>query len=88
MDDTLASLLGRSRAAILTSLSVPRCTTELALTLGQSPPAVSQHLSVLRRSALVVSWRSGRKVLYKRTALGASIVESATTPSACRRTHL
>lgn len=84
-DDTLGALLGRSRAAVLTSLAVPQSTTELALRLGQSPPAVSQHLSVLRRSALVVSWRSGRTVLYQWTALGASIVEAATAESAGRR---
>jgi hypothetical protein len=78
-DDTLGALLGRGRAAILRSLSVPRSTTELALNLRQSAPSVSQHLSVLRRSALVVSWRSGRKVLYLRTALGSSIVQASGT---------
>jgi DNA-binding transcriptional ArsR family regulator len=75
-DDTLAALLGRSRAAILVTLALPHSTTELAQKLGQSPPAVSQHLAVLRRSGLVTSWRSGRSVLYKRTALAGSIVES------------
>jgi DNA-binding transcriptional ArsR family regulator len=83
-DDALGALLGKARAAILTSLSRPRSTTELALSLGQSPPSVSQHLSVLRRNALVVSWRSGRKVLYRRTALGDSIVAVA-TPKALQR---
>jgi DNA-binding transcriptional ArsR family regulator len=75
-DDALAALLGRSRAAVLASLSVPQSTTELALSLRQSPPAVSQHLSVLRRSALVASWRASHRVLYRRTALGDSIVEA------------
>jgi DNA-binding transcriptional ArsR family regulator len=84
-DDALGALLGRSRAAILVSLSMPRSTTELALRLGQSPPSVSQHLSVLRRSALVVSWRSGRKVLYQRTALGDSVVEAIDVSKALQR---
>jgi DNA-binding transcriptional ArsR family regulator len=75
--DALAALLGKSRATILRSLHIPRSTTELALSLRQSPPSVSQHLSVLRRSALVISWRSGRKVLYRRTDLGASVVEAS-----------
>lgn len=76
-DDALGALLGRSRAAILTCLELPHSTTELALKLGQSPPSISQHLSVLRRSGLVISWRSGRSVLYRRTALAGSIVEAS-----------
>jgi DNA-binding transcriptional ArsR family regulator len=76
-DDVLGALLGRSRAAILKALVRPHSTTELALRLGTSPPAVSQHLSVLRRSGLVVSWRSGRKVLYRRTPLAASVVAAS-----------
>jgi len=76
-EDTLGALLGRSRAAILSTLAVPYSTTKLALKLGQSPPAVSQHLSVLRRSGLVTSWRSGRSVLYGRTPLATSIVEAS-----------
>lgn len=78
--DALAALLGRSRAMILSSLATPRSTTDLALHLGQSPPAVSQHLSVLRRSGLVVSWRSGRSVLYRQTRLGQSIAAAENQP--------
>ena len=73
-ENPLAALLGRSRAAILTNLAVPMTTTELAIKLGQSAPAVSQHLAVLRRSSLATSWRAGRRVLYRRTALADSIV--------------
>jgi len=74
--DSLAALLGRSRAAILSALDVPRSTTQLALQLGQTAPSVSQHLSVLRRSGLVTSWRSGRSVLYRQTPLAAELVGS------------
>jgi DNA-binding transcriptional ArsR family regulator len=81
-DDALGALLGRSRAAILTCLELPHSTTELALKLGQSPPSVSQHLSVLRRSDLVTSWRSGRSVLYRRTALASSLVEASAASAA------
>jgi DNA-binding transcriptional ArsR family regulator len=73
-DDALAALLGRSRAAILSCLALPRSTSELAADLGQSAPSVSQHLAVLRRSGLVTSRRSGRRVLYRRTALATSLV--------------
>ncbi|WP_460666697.1 ArsR/SmtB family transcription factor [Kribbella swartbergensis] len=75
--DELGSLLGRSRAAILGKLAGPYSTTELAVLLNQSPPAVSQHLAVLRRSGLVVSRRKGRSVLYQQTDLGASVVAAA-----------
>lgn len=72
----LGALLGRSRADILLALDVPRTTSDLAILLGQSPAAVSQHLSVLRRSAMATSWRAGRRVLYLRTDLAASVVEA------------
>ncbi|MDQ6608139.1 MAG: helix-turn-helix domain-containing protein, partial [Actinomycetota bacterium] len=49
-------------------------TSDLARELGQSMPAVSAHLGVLRRAELVTSWRTGRRVLYQRTALATSVV--------------
>jgi DNA-binding transcriptional ArsR family regulator len=73
----LAALLGRSRAAILTALALPRSTTELARQLAQSPPAVSAHLSILRRCGLVTSWRCGRRVLYQTTPLANSIIAAS-----------
>jgi DNA-binding transcriptional ArsR family regulator len=72
--DTLAALLGRSRAAILLAVGLPKSTSDLAHELGQSMPAVSAHLGVLRRAGLVTSWRAGRRVLYQRTPLAASVV--------------
>ena len=77
----LGELLGRSRAAILISVAVPMSTTALARTLGQKPPAVSAHLSVLRRSALITSRRSGRQVLYQQTPLAASIISATAATS-------
>ena len=76
-DDALGALLGRSRAAILVSVDLPRSTTDLARELGQSPPAVSAHLAVLRRNGLVTSWRNGRRVLYQRTPLATSIIAAS-----------
>jgi DNA-binding transcriptional ArsR family regulator len=75
--DVLGELFGRTRAAILTSVALPVSTTGLARELGMSPPAVSAHLSVLRRSGLVTSWRSGRRVLYQRTPLATSIITAS-----------
>lgn len=77
--DVLGELLGRSRAAILTSLALPMTTTDLARELALSPPAVSAHLSVLRRSGMVTSWRSGRRVLYQRSPLATSIITASST---------
>ncbi|OLZ61837.1 transcriptional regulator [Amycolatopsis keratiniphila subsp. nogabecina] len=63
-------LLGRMRATLLSSLSSPATTTDLARALGVTPSAVSQHLKVLRDSGLVARERSGRSVLYLTTPLG------------------
>jgi DNA-binding transcriptional ArsR family regulator len=75
--DPLAALLGRSRAAILLAVGLPKSTSDLARELGQSMPAVSAHLGVLRRSGLVTSWRTGRRVLYQRTPLATSVVAAS-----------
>ena len=40
------------------------CARSLALELGISESAVSQHMSVLRRAGLVTSWRHGRHNHY------------------------
>ena len=75
--DALGALVGRSRAAILEDLALPMTTTELAAELGQSPASVSQHLAVLKRSGLARSWRSGRRVLYRRTSLADGLLIAA-----------
>ncbi len=77
-EDALGALLGRTRATILTRLALPRSTTDLAQELRQSAPAVSAHLAILRRSGLVTSWRSGRRVLYHQTPLAVSVVTAST----------
>jgi DNA-binding transcriptional ArsR family regulator len=73
-EDALGALLGRTRAEILVSLRLPRSTTDLARSLRLTPPTVSSHLAILRRGGLITSWRSGRRVLYQRTAVGSTIV--------------
>src|SRR4029453_16992140 len=71
MDDgePLGALMGRTRALILARLALPLSTTRLAAQIGYSPPAVSQHLAVLRQCGRVSSWRAGRSGLYQPTAL-------------------
>ncbi|MFD4370944.1 ArsR/SmtB family transcription factor [Streptomyces sp. NPDC058486] len=74
----LERLLGAPRARLLTALSEPASTTELAHRLGVTPAAVSQHLSVLRASHLVERTRHGRHVLYRRSPLGAALCSPRT----------
>jgi DNA-binding transcriptional ArsR family regulator len=74
--DPLSALIGRTRAALLASLGLPRTTTQLAVQLGLSPPAVSQHLKVLKDTGLVTARRRGRMVLYQRTPTATTLLEA------------
>jgi len=86
--DALAALLGRSRAAILHSVGLPKSTSDLARELTQSMPAISAHLTVLRRAGLVRCWRAGRRVLYQRTPLATSIIAASEDRTNAGRTNL
>jgi DNA-binding transcriptional ArsR family regulator len=66
----LGDLVGRSRARLLDALDSPASTTQLARSTGLAPGAVGDHLAVLLRAGLLDRARSGRSVLYTRTALG------------------
>ena len=71
---SLSSLIGRSRAAILEHLVVPRTTTWLARSLHLAPGTVSQHLAVMSASGLLDSRKSGREVLYTRTPVAEQLL--------------
>lgn len=73
----LARLLGMNRAAILLLLASPKSTTHLVTLTGQTLGSVGRHLKVLLDADLVRRRRSGRSVLYYRTAAGDVLVESA-----------
>lgn len=83
-DDALTAMLGRSRAAILENLAVPRTTTDLARKLGQSPATTSAHLAILRRCGMVTSWPAGRRVFYQRTPLATSVMIASGNSRALR----
>jgi DNA-binding transcriptional ArsR family regulator len=74
----LSRLVGRTRATMLAALDLPATTTQLAGQLGISPAAVSQHLKILKGSALVTGQRRGRLVLYRRTEAATALL--ATIP--------
>ena len=66
----------RSRASVLKSLlPVPSNTTELAHQLRLSPAAVSAHLSRLKAAGLVEPYRSGKRVYYRLSCAGESLLE-------------
>jgi hypothetical protein len=71
----VAELIGRGRAALLAVLDLPQSTTQLADRLRVAPSTVSEHLSILKRSRLVRSYRSGRTVLYERTPLASLLLD-------------
>jgi len=76
-EDALGDLLGRRRAQMLVALRLPRSTTDLARELGLTPATVSSHLSIMRRTGLVTSRRSGRRVLYQGTVLASMMVSAS-----------
>lgn len=71
------ALLGRPRARLLALLDEPASTTELAVRLGVTPSAVSQHLRVLAAAGLVSRTRAGRVVLCRQTDTGAQLAGGA-----------
>lgn len=70
----LNRLLGANRAALLHLLDQPAGTTHLATRSGLPIGAVGNHLRVLLDAGAVARRRSGRHVLYWRTALGDALI--------------
>jgi DNA-binding transcriptional ArsR family regulator len=81
--DGLNRLVGGTRARILRTLAIPATTSQLVAQLDLSLGAVGDHLAVLRRAGVVARVRTGRSVLYHRTALGDAL---AADPGACVET--
>ena len=71
----LEAALGAVRASVLKDLlPVPLTTTELAHQLHLSPAAVSAHLSRLKAAELVEPHRSGKRVYYRLSYAGESLL--------------
>lgn len=70
-----AELLGRTRAAVLTSVAHrPRTTSQLSQDLGIAISGASQHAAVLRRAGLITTVREGGHVWHAITALGQDLL--------------
>lgn len=76
----LARLLGAGRARVLDALDSPASTSHLGAALALSLGTVGEHLAVLRDAGLVNGTRSGRSVLYARTAIGDALVGATDRP--------
>jgi DNA-binding transcriptional ArsR family regulator len=75
--DSLAALLGTTRAGVLLALvDDSHTTTELAVRLGISPATTSEHTAVLRRAGLITTMREGQSVRHSLTALGGQLLEA------------
>ncbi|MGW4131137.1 ArsR/SmtB family transcription factor [Amycolatopsis japonica] len=70
----LATLLGRTRAAVLYAVAGCPTSGELADRLGISAAAVSRHTTVLRDAGLIASRRHGAVVLHNLTPMGAALL--------------
>jgi DNA-binding transcriptional ArsR family regulator len=75
----LQAMLGRTRADLLVRLGDPATTTQLAEETHTSVGGVGDHLAVLQRAGLLTKHRSGRRVVYRRTALGDAVVSGSHT---------
>lgn len=76
-DDRVDRLLGRTRAAVLRSVTRPgrHTTSGVAGDVGISSPSSSEHLTTLRRAGLVSSHRDGGTVVHRATSLGTELVD-------------
>jgi DNA-binding transcriptional ArsR family regulator len=71
----IEAALGSGRASILKCLlPVPRTTTELAHQLRLSPVTVTAHLFRLKAAELVEPHRSGKRVYYRLSCAGESLL--------------
>jgi DNA-binding transcriptional ArsR family regulator len=77
-DQSLANLLGRTRATVLRAISDGTATTsQLASRVGTSTASISQHTSVLREAGLITSHRYRNTVHHMLAAAGAVLLNGS-----------
>lgn len=76
--DALADLLGRTRAAVLRSLTHPATTTQLSRRLGISPASTSDHTRILRAAGLITTHRTQGTALHALTPTARPLLTGAT----------
>ncbi|GAB3967815.1 winged helix-turn-helix domain-containing protein [Actinoallomurus acanthiterrae] len=75
---SLAALIGRTRAVILSTLAVEACTTtQLAARVGVSNASASQHATVLREAGLITTQRMGSYAMHSPTPAAVALLDSA-----------
>ncbi|QNE22088.1 winged helix-turn-helix transcriptional regulator [Kribbella qitaiheensis] len=75
--DSLATLLGRTRATLLVALDPPATTSALAAQYGLALATVAEHLAALYGAGLVSRRRTGHQVHYRRTDVGQAVVDAS-----------
>jgi DNA-binding transcriptional ArsR family regulator len=78
--DSLAAILGATRAAVLRLLSTEHTTGDIARRLGISAASASEHSAALRAARLISSRRDGKAVIHCATVLGLDLIR-LNTPS-------
>ena len=78
--DSLAAILGATRAAVLRLLSTEHTTGDIARQLGISAASASEHSAALRAARLISSRRDGKAVIHRATVLGLDLIR-LNTPS-------
>jgi len=72
--DSLGSLLGKTRAAVLLAVEDGCTTTELGRRVGVSASSACEHAAVLRNAGLITTTRCGGRVLHTVTHVGEAFV--------------
>ncbi|MFG1943888.1 transcriptional regulator [Nonomuraea sp. NPDC048826] len=85
--ESLGTLIGATRAAVLRSVGSGVTTTQLAHRLNISAASASRHAAVLRKAGLISSRRQGQAVMHTLTSLGTDLSRrhGATAPKSAGR---
>jgi DNA-binding transcriptional ArsR family regulator len=73
--DSLAAILGATRAAVLRLLATEHTTGDVARQLGISAASASEHSAALRAARLISSRRDGKAVIHHATILGLDLIK-------------